>query len=459
MIIVEEAANINQAVNQVGEATGFSLEHFGRGLIGLAFVIIVAWLFSRRRKDINWRLVGIGMGLHIAIALVLRLDLVAKGMKAVSTAFVDVSEQAIVGAKFVFGGVLTDPGGSAGFVFAFRVLPIIIFFAAITSALYYLGVLQFIVRLFAWVMAKTMRLSGSESISVAGNVFLGQTEAPLLVKPYVEGMTKSELFTLMVGGMATIAGSVLATYVSFLGGDSDAEKAAFASHLITASLMNAPAAIVMAKIIVPEKRGHLIDTELKVSQEKIGSNLLDAIANGTSEGMKLAANVAAMLIAFIAIIALVNLGLGKIGEIGDLNETIRQSTLIPGTDSSVFTQLNLEYLIGQLFRFVAWTIGIEWADSVSIGSLLGIKMIANEFLAYAQLKDMANAAAITARSKMLAAYALCGFANFSSIAIQIGGIGQLAPGKRVQISELGLLSVVAGTLASLMTAAVAGMLH
>lgn len=420
-------------------------------------MVMIAWLFSRDRRNINWRLVIIGLGLQIGIGSLLQIDLLAAGMNGVATGFRTLTDFGIKGAEFVFGAELTNPGGSAGFVFAFRVLPIIIFFAALTSALYYLGILQFIVKGFAWVMARTMRLSGSESISAAANVFLGQTEAPLLVKPYISGMSRSEVMCLMTGGMATIAGSVLAAYITLLGGGDEAKEIMYANHLITASLMNAPAAIVMAKILVPEKKDHLLQSDLSVSSEKIGANFLDAISNGTSEGMRLAANVAAMLIAFIALIFLVNGFLGWIGDITHLNGWIAESTKIDGANISAFNGLSLEYIVGQLFRFLAWAIGIEWQDTLTVGSMLGTKVVVNEFVAYLNLVGFSNDHVISDRSQVITAYALCGFANFSSIAIQIGGIGALAPNQRVTLSQLGVLAVLGGMLAGLMTASVAGM--
>ena len=434
--------------------------NISRGLMGLLLMIIIAWLLSRDRKSINWRLVMIGIGLQIAIGAVLTLiPVVTEGLNGVSKGFTNLTSYAINGSEFVFGGALTQADGPVGFVFAFRVLPIIIFFAALTSALYYLGVLQVIVRGFAWVMARTMGLSGAESISAAGNVFLGQTEAPLLVKPYISGMTRSEIMCLMVGGMATIAGSVLAAYIALLGGGDEAKELLYAKHLITASLMNAPAAIVMAKMLVPENQSHLINTDLSVSNEKIGANFIDAIANGTSEGLKLAANVAAMLIAFIALIFMFNGILSMIGDWTGLNEAISESTRIAGTQQSAFDGLSLQYLVGQVFRVIAFAIGIEWGDTLAVGSLLGQKIIINEFVAYLNLVDYMDGSVISERSQMISAYALCGFANFSSIAIQIAGIGGLAPNQRVTLSKLGLLAVAGGTLASLMTASVAGMLN
>ncbi|MEM1000577.1 MAG: nucleoside transporter C-terminal domain-containing protein, partial [Bacteroidota bacterium] len=373
----------------------------------------------------------------------------------IAEGFVTIVGYAEAGSAFVFNslGTAEPEKGSLGFFFAFQVLPIIIFFSALTSGLYYLGVLQRIVKAFAWIMARTMRLSGAESISAAGNVFLGQTEAPLLVKPYIEGMTRSELMCLMTGGMATIAGSVMAAYIKMMGGTTD-----MALNLLTASLMNAPAAIVVAKILIPEENPDAINTDLSVSSEKIGANFIDAIANGTSQGLQLALNVGAMLIAFVALIYMVNGLFGWVGEITNLNTIIKETTKIAAADGSTvsaFDGLSLEYLVGQLFRPLAFAIGIEWKDTLLVGSFLGTKVIVNEFIAYSSLSGT-EAGVISERSRIISAFALCGFANFSSIAIQIAGIGGIAPNQRVTLSKLGLLAVLGGTLASMMSASVAG---
>lgn len=433
-------------------------------------MVIIAWLLSRNRKAINWRLVLIGLGLQLFIAAILLTDIsfTQNFFQGIADGFVSIVSFAEDGSRFVFNSLGVSPGneGSMGFFFAFQVLPIIIFFSALTSGLYYLGVLQVIVKAFAWIMARTMRLSGAESISAAGNVFLGQTEAPLLVKPYIAGMTRSELMCLMTGGMATIAGSVMAAYIKMLGGSSE-----MALNLLTASLMNAPAAIVCAKILLPETEGHLINTDLNVSNEKIGANFIDAIANGTSQGLSLALNVAAMLIAFVAIIYMLNGFLGAVGDWTGINEWIASTTRIVtdydasgnpifaldanGEVVSAFSSLKLEYIVGQLFRPIAFAIGIDWGDTLMVGSFLGTKVTVNEFIAYDMLAKT-DVGVISEKSRAISAFALCGFANFSSIAIQIAGIGGIAENQRVNLSQLGLLAVAGGTLASLMTASVAG---
>ena len=423
----------------------------------MLILIGVAILFSRNRRSIDWRLVGMGVGLQLLIAILLtQVPPIVTALGWLSQGFVAITGFAMAGSQFVFGSQLTNPGNEAvGWIFVVQVLPILIFFSALTSGLYYLGWLQYIVKGFAWVMSKTMRLSGAESISAAANVFLGQTEAPLLVKPYVASMTKSEIMCLMTGGMATIAGSVLAAYIGMLGGDDPVAQQAFAKHLLTASLMNAPAAIVFAKILVPEVNPDKINTDLSVSNESIGANLIDAIANGTSQGLKLAANVGAMLIAFIAIIAMLNGLFGLIGQISLGGQNLNQ--FVAASSGGAFDSFSLQYCLGQIFRIFAWVIGVDWKDTLLVGSFLGTKTILNEFIAYGELSKVAHGV-LSPRSVVITTYALCGFANFASIAIQIGGIGGIAPNQRTQLSKLGLISVLGGTLAGFLSASIAGML-
>jgi CNT family concentrative nucleoside transporter len=352
---------------------------------------------------------------------------------------------------FLFGG-LSDAGGNhnLGFLFAFQALPTVIFFSAVTAGLYYLGILQKIVWGFAWIMARTMRLSGSESLSAAANVFMGQTEAPLLVKPFIKNMTKSELFCLMTGGMATIAGSVLAVYVGMLGGADPQSKATFATYLLCASIMNAPAAVVMSKIIFPETEFDKIDSTLRVNKEQIGSNLVDALATGAGDGIKLALNIGGMLLAFIAIILAINWGLNGIGDFIGVNSIIVSST------NGAYSGLSLEYLLGQVFRIFAFFMGVDWNESLHVGSLLGKKMVLNEFLAYSDLTSFKEKGFLSEKSILISTYALCGFANFSSIAIQIGGIGGMAENRKSDLSLLGLKAMLAAFLATMMTATIAG---
>jgi len=357
---------------------------------------------------------------------------------------------------FLFGGLAKDStkepnaGHSLGFLFAFQALPTVIFFSAVTTGLYYLGILQKIVYGFAWVMTRTLKLSGSESLSAAANIFMGQTEAPLLVKPFIKNMTNSELFCLMTGGMATIAGSVLAVYVGMLGGADAGSRATFATYLLCASIMNAPAAIVMSKLMLPETEFDKVDKSLKVNKELIGSNLVDALASGAADGLKLALNIGGMLLAFIAIILAVNWGLAGLGDLINVNEVIREST------QNAYSGLSLEYLLGQLFRFFAVAMGVDWSESLQVGSLLGKKMVLNEFLAYSDLTAFKDGGFLSEKSVIISTYALCGFANFSSIAIQIGGIGGMAPNRQTDLSKLGLRAMLAAFLATMMTGTIAG---
>ncbi len=426
------------------------MEYF-RAILGLAIFVGIAWLASSNRKAINVRLVFSGLILQIVIGvLVLKVSFVADAFKSIGKGFTTFISYTRDGTEFLFGklGLLTEP---IGFVFAFQVLPIIVFFSAVTAGLYYLGILQKIVYSIAWVMSKTMRLSGAESLSAAGNIFLGQTEAPLLVKPFVAKMTKSELNCLMTGGMATLAGSVMASYISMLGGGNPTIEAQFASYFLTASIMNAPAALVMSKILLPETEE--VDTRLQVSKETLGANIIDAIATGAADGLKLALNVGGMLIAFIAIVALLNGVLGWVGDWTGLNAFIADYT------NGVFSKLSLQYLFGLLGQPVAWIMGVDWDKSLVVGSLLGQKTAINEYIAYDQLvKFKAMEGVLDAKSIVIATFALCGFANFSSIAIQIGGIGGMAPERQSDISKLGLRALLGGSLATFMSATIAGAL-
>tara|TARA_B100000768_G_scaffold58150_1_gene56321 strand:- start:1012 stop:2088 length:1077 start_codon:yes stop_codon:yes gene_type:complete len=354
------------------------------------------------------------------------------------------------GSRFLLGDMVNID--SFGYVFLFQVLPTIIFFSALTSVLFYLGIIQKVVKGLAWTLSKLLNISGAESLSVAGNIFLGQTEAPLMIKAYLEKMSKSEILLVMIGGMATVAGGVLAAYISFLGGDDEIARLYYAKHLLTASVMAAPGAIVIAKILYPQKES--INKELDVSQEKIGSNLLDAISNGTTEGLKLAANVGAMLLVFIAFIAMINFGFEKIGSFSNLNNWISENT--------PYDLLSLQFILGYIFSPLMWIIGVAKEDMALMGQLLGIKLAASEFIGYMQLselKDVTNLIHLNyEKSIIMATYMLCGFANFASIGIQIGGIGSLAPNQRENLSKFGFLAVVGGTLASLLSATIAGMI-
>lgn len=426
-----------------------------RGAGGLLVLVGIAVLFSRNRKAIDWKLVGFGLFLQILFGvLVTQVPIVEDGFAFVSRLFVKLLSFSQSGAEFLFGN-LANPSnnGGLGFIFAFSVLPTIIFFSTVSAGLYYLGVLQKIVFAIAWVMSKGMRLSGAESLSAAGNIFLGQTEAPLLVRPFISRMTKSELMCLMTGGMATLAGGVLAAYVAFLGGDDPAQQAVFAAHLLTASIMNAPAGIVLAKILVPETEPDKINTELEVNEEQLGENLVDALSRGAADGLKLAANVGGMLLAFIAVIALLNYILIKIGGITGLNEFVVSST------NGQFNGFSFQYILGQVFRIFAFIMGVPWQDTLQVGSLLGQKTAVNEFVAYLDLANMKAAGSLGGKALVMSTYALAGFSNFSSIAIQIGGIGSMAPNQQGSLSKLGFLALLGASLACMMTATVAGMLY
>lgn len=422
-----------------------------RGALGLAFLIGLAYLVSGNKKSIDWRLVGIGILLQIIFGLLItKVGFVADGFDWVSAKFVKFLSFSNDGAKFLFGDLATN---KLGFIFAFQVLPTVIFFSTVTTGLYYLGVLQKIVYGIAWIMARTMRLSGAESLSAAGNIFLGQTEAPLLIRPFVKTMTKSELMCLMTGGMATIAGGVLAGYVAFLGGDDPVERAKYAAYLLSASIMNAPAAIVLSKILIPESEPEKIDTNLKVNKESMGVNLIDALSRGAVEGLKLALNIGGMLLAFIAVIYAVNWVLvDMIGAVTGLNGFVVSST------NGAFTGFSLEYILGQIFRVFAFAIGVDWSETLQVGSLLGQKMVINEFVAYLSLSDIKVAGQLSEKAIVISTYALCGFANFSSIAIQVGGIGGMAPNRQGDLSRLGMRALFAATLATMMTATIAGAL-
>ncbi len=422
-----------------------------RGLIGMIVLILILYLFSNNRKQISWKLVGTGLLMQLIFAIgVLKIPFVQHIFEACSNFFVKVLAFTKEGSDFVFGGLVNTE--SIGFVFAFQILPTILFFSALTSLFFYLGILQKIVYGFAWVMSKFMKLSGAESLAAAANIFLGQTEAPLLVKPYIANMNKSEVLCLMAGGMATIAGGVLAAYIGFLGGDDPVQRLFFAKHLLAASVMSAPAAIVAAKILMPQTEE--INSNLEISKEKIGGNALEAIANGTIEGLKLAANVAAMLLVFIALIAMVNYVMkDMIGEWTGLNAWV-----IDFTHGS-YSGFSLQFLLGYACAPLTYLMGVCKEDMVLVGQLLGEKTILNEFVAYTTLGKMQVMHVFTEqKSTIIATYILCGFSNFASIGIQIGGIGSLAPTKRGMLSQLGVKALIGGTVASLFTATIVGML-
>ena len=430
---------------------GFSFDSLWRGVLGMVCLLVIAYLCSTNRKAINWKTIGIGLGAQLLLAIgVLKVPFVQKSFEFVGKIFVKILDFTAAGSEFLLGGMMDTE--SYGFIFIFQVLPTIIFFSALTSVLYYLGIVQVVVKGMAWVLTKLLGISGAESLSVAGNIFLGQTEAPLMIKAYLERMTRSEILLVMVGGMATVAGGVLAAYIGFLGGDDPALRLEFARHLLAASVMAAPGAIVISKLLYPQQMP--VDPNVEVSSDKIGSNILDAIATGTTEGLKLAANVGAMLLVFVAFIAMINWGFGKIGEVTSLNDFLAANT--------PYTSFSLESVLGTIFAPLMWLIGVASEDIMLMGQLLGIKLAASEFVGYiqlAELKNPVNGLSFTyQKSVIMATYLLCGFANFASIGIQIGGIGSLAPGQRKTLSEFGLKAVLGGTLASLLSATIAGMI-
>jgi concentrative nucleoside transporter, CNT family len=431
-----------------------------RGIGGLIIVTALAFLFSSDRRRINWRLIGIGMILQFGFAfLVIRTTIGRDMFSIISRLFVWLFSFAADGAQFVFGALAIGPTspGTMGFFFAFQVLPTIIFFASLMAILYYLGVMQRIVQGMAWVMARLMNTSGAESLSVAANTFIGQTEAPLTIRPYLPTLTESELFTIMLSGMAHIAGGVLAAYMQLLGvayakatgAPVDSSQVMFAGHLLAASIMAAPATMIVAKLLKPETGDPLTMGTVKIKTERTYGNVIEAAAGGAGDGLRLALNVAGMLIAFIALIALLNALLGYIGDVSGLNATCTANFGKP---------LSLELLFGLLFQFVAFLIGVPWKDALNVGSLMGIKLVVNEFVAYMRMADMVGAGQLSEKGIVIATYALCGFANFSSIAIQIGGLSPLAENRRSDIARLGLRAVLGGTIATWMTAAIAGIL-
>ena len=417
------------------------------GLFGLAVLIGIAFLFSNNKRAVDWRLVATGVALQIAFAaLVLLVPGGKDAFEAIGHGFVRVLGFVNEGSNFVFGGLMDVD--SLGFIFAFQVLPTIIFFASLMGVLYHLGVMQWIVRGMAWAITRVMRVSGAETTSVCASVFIGQTEAPLTIKPYISRMTQSELLTIMIGGMAHIAGGVLAAYVTMLGGSDEAAQVFYAKHLLAASIMAAPATLVIAKILVPETAEPLTRGTVNMEVEKSTVNVIDAAAVGASDGLRLALNVGAMLLAFIALIALINWPLTWLGE-------------VTGAAAALGKPTDLATILGYVLAPIAWVIGTPWADATAVGGLIGEKIVLNEFVAYAHLSEILKGGTdivLSPEATLIATYALCGFANFSSIAIQIGGIGGLAPDRRSDLARFGLRAVLGGSIATFMTATIAGVL-
>ncbi|QWP76639.1 NupC/NupG family nucleoside CNT transporter [Lysobacter sp. K5869] len=425
-----------------------SILRVGFGLFGLAVLVGIAWVFSVNRRKVDWKLVVTGVTLQIAFAAVVLLVPGGKDVfDAIGKGFVHVLEFVGAGSKFIFGDLMDV--SKFGFIFAFQVLPTIIFFSALMGVLYHLGVMQAVVRAMAWAITKVMRVSGAETTSVCASVFIGQTEAPLTVRPYIPKMTESELITMMIGGMAHIAGGVLAAYVGMLGAGDPAAQAFYAKHLLAASIMAAPATLVIAKILIPETGEPLTRGTIKMEVEKNTANIIDAAAAGAGDGLRLALNIGAMLLAFIALMALINAPLTWIGEHTGLAAAIGKPT-------------DLSAILGFLLAPIAWVIGTPWADANVVGGLIGEKVVLNEFVAYTHLADIVNGkvagVSLSDEGRLIATYALCGFANFSSIAIQIGGIGGLAPERRQDLARFGLRAVLGGSIATFMTATIAGVL-
>lgn len=438
---------------EIIQSQGFSIESLVRGLLGMAVLIGISILLSNNRKAINWRTVGFGLCAQLILAIgVLRVGFVQDIFRWIGNLFLSVLDFTMKGTEFLFAAFSTGKIENSLDTFAISILPTIIFFSALTSLLFYLGIIQKIVKGLAWLLTKVLQVSGAESLSVAGNIFLGQTEAPLMIKAYLEKMNRSEILLVMVGGMATVAGGVLAAYIGFLGGEDEILRQYYAKHLLTASVMAAPGAIVISKILYPQTQ--TINNDVSISQDKVGSNILDAIANGTTEGLKLAFNIGAMLLVFLAFIAMLNGILEWVGGFGNLNSWVQRNT--------VYEALSLEFILGYAFSPLMWLIGIAKEDMTLMGQLLGIKLVASEFIGYIQLADLKNPLELIhlkyEKSIIMATYMLCGFANFASIGIQVGGISSLAPSQRKTLSELGLKALIGGTIASLLSAAIAGLI-
>lgn len=412
------------------------------GLLGIALLLGIAWLVSEHRKHIQWQTIAVGLALQLLLAIfVLWVPFGRTLFEALGSGFVTLIGFTQAGSSFIFGDLAN--AGSYGFIFAFQVLPTIIFFASLMACLYHLGVMQKIIEWMAIIMTRFMKVSGSESLATAANVFVGQTEAPLVVRPFIAGMTRSELFALMTGGMATIAGGVLAAYVLLLGGSDPAQQAFYAKHLISASIMAAPAALLVAKLILPERETSETMGLVHTTVKREHSNLIEAAAGGAGEGLKLALNVGAMLLAFLALIALINGPLTWLGNVSGLEALVGQP-------------IDLALILGWLFAPVAFLVGVPLNEAVTVGGLIGQKIVANEFVAYVALTDIQGE--LSERSVLIATYALCGFANFSSIAIQLGGIGGIDPSRRPELAQLGLKAILGGTIVSLLNAAWAGLL-
>ena len=443
--------SILSIISDLIPSTGFTVEGLFRGLIGILTIIFLAYFMSSNKSKIAWKTILLALFSQLIIGvLILKVKFFQVIFEKAGALFVKLIDFTREGTIFVFGDLLTPKTNS--YIWAFEILPTVIFFSSITSLLFYFGIIQKVVGFFAKIYTKFLNISGSESLSVIGNIFLGQTEAPLLIKAYLPKMNKSEILLVMVGGMATVAGGVLAAYIAFLGGDDPVKKIEFAKHLLTASVMAAPGAILISKILYPQVEQ--INSDINISDYNAGSNILDAISNGTIEGIKLAVNIGAMVLVFIAFVAMFNYVLFQFGDFTGINSIINTNT--------IYESLSLEAIMGIIFSPLMWLIGVASADIMPMGQLLGIKLSINEFIAYMQLAELENPISSVKltyeKAVIIATYMLCGFANFSSIGIQIGGIGSLAPNQRKNLANFGIKALIGGALASLLSAAIAGML-
>jgi CNT family concentrative nucleoside transporter len=431
---------------------GFNLTNILRGILGISFIIFLAFLFSENRKAISWRVVFLGLLTQALLAIgILTVPFVQLFFEYGGKAFVKILDFTDSGSEFLFRSLISQEIEQPLQTFAFTILPTIIFFSALASVLFYFGIIQKVVWALAWVMTKVLRLSGAESLSVAGNIFLGQTESPLMIKAYLEKMNRSEMLLVMSGGMATMAGGVLALYINFLGGDDPVQKLEFAKHLLAASVMAAPGVVVISKILVPQTEP--VDKEVKITQEKIGKNVLDAINNGTFEGLKLAVNVAAMLLVFLAFIAMINYIFAKVGHWTSVNDWVADIS------NNRYDSLSMQFMLGYIFSPLMWILGVPGQDISLVGSLLGEKLIMTELVGYVSLTELKSEGAFaSAKSIIMSTYIVCGFANFASVGIQIGGIGAIAPSQRLLLTKFGMKALLAGTLASLLSATIVGII-
>ena len=430
----------------------FSIITISRGILGLISLLFISYLLSSNKKKIKWKTVFLSILIQFIVAvLILKISLIQSFFELISKFFVRIINYTASGSSFLFSSLVDQQKFT--YIFAFQVLPVIIFFSALSSVLYHLGIIQKIVSFLAWVLNKFLKITGAESLSLAGNIFLGQTESPILIKAYLEKMTKSQLFIVMVGGMSTVAGSVLAAYIGLLGGNDVTEQLKFSNHLLTASVMAAPGAVAISKIMFPEDTTNKTET-VKIEKEKKGGNILLSLTRGTIEGVKLAVNVGAMLLVFLAFIAFVNDIMWLIGDLLSINSLI--------SEFSNFDNLSIEFILGYLFAPLMWLIGVTYQECALMGQLLGVKIVSSEFVAFIQLADLKNIdtsmSLLSKKSITIATFMLCGFANFTSIGIQIGGIGVLAPNQRKNLSEMGFKAMIAGTIVSLISACFAGVL-